>query len=161
VAKRAKRTIDQKPAKGKLVTVNDKMQRNYRYRLVAPAGRVFDPEFKPELTPREMLRLGVFCGKYLTDCRKEFPASWFAHAKLARDDRDCALYFFSASMPANRYRNGVARAGCIRTIHAAGSSGTAAIIWVAAWTTTAARSSAGRRSAATCGRCRSIASRAI
>jgi hypothetical protein len=106
VAKRAKRTIDQKPAKGKLVTVNDKMQRNYRYRLVAPAGRVFDPEFKPELTPREMLRLGVFCGKYLTDCRKEFPASWFAHAKLARDDRDCALNFFGvdASQPLSEWR---------------------------------------------------------
>ena len=57
-------------------------------------GRGFDPEFTPELTPAEMLRLGVFCGKYMTDCRKEFPASWFKHAKLAKKNRDCALNFF-------------------------------------------------------------------
>ena len=65
------------------VVVNDKMQKGYRYQLSAPAGRNFDPEFRPELTPAEMLRLGVFCGKYMTDARKEFPASWFVGAKLA------------------------------------------------------------------------------
>ena len=57
----------------KIVLVNDLMQRGYRYELVAPAGRDFDPRFSPELTPEEMLRFGVFGGKYLTDCTQEFP----------------------------------------------------------------------------------------
>src|ERR1700758_1968650 len=88
------------------VTVHDKMQRGSRYVLVAPVGRTFDPEFKPQLTPREMLRLGVFCGKYMTDCRREFPASWFAGAKLANGARDCSLNFFGvdASQPLSEWR---------------------------------------------------------
>jgi hypothetical protein len=88
------------------VTVNDRMQRGYRYTLVARAGRDFDPEFTPDLTPREMLALGVFCGKYLTDCRKEFPKSWFARAKLSRQGRDCSLNCFGvdASQPLSEWR---------------------------------------------------------
>jgi hypothetical protein len=88
------------------VTVNDRMQKGYRYALTAPAGRGFDPEFKPQLTPREMLRLGVFGGKYMTDCRKEFPTSWFAGAKLATAERNRALNFFGvdASQPLAEWR---------------------------------------------------------
>jgi hypothetical protein len=63
--------------------VNDKMQRGYRYALTAPMGRSFDPDFRPELTPKQMLAVGVFCRKYITDCRSEFPADWFARATLA------------------------------------------------------------------------------
>jgi hypothetical protein len=55
----------------KWVIVNDCMQSGYRYELSARMGRDFDPEVKPELTPAEMLSLGVFCGKYMTDTRKE------------------------------------------------------------------------------------------
>jgi hypothetical protein len=78
----------------RIVTVNDRMQRGYAYELVAPPGENFDPEFRPELTPAEMLRLGVFCGKYMTDCRDEFPAEWFAGVKLASGRRDCSLNYF-------------------------------------------------------------------
>jgi len=83
------------------VLVNDLMQRGYEYTLTAPAGRRFHPDFRPELTPREMLTLGVFGGKYLTDCRAEFPASWFANAKLCHERHDPALNFFgvNASQP--------------------------------------------------------------
>ncbi len=77
-----------------IVVVNDRMQQGYRYARVAPVGRDFAPEFKPELTPRQMLGLGVFCGKYMTDTRGEFPANWFARAKLSPHGRNCALNFF-------------------------------------------------------------------
>jgi hypothetical protein len=88
------------------VTVSDKMQRRYRYELTAPMGRGFDPEFCPELTPREMLRLGVFGGKYMTDSRGEFPKSWFEGAKLATGRRDSALNYFGvdASQPLSEWR---------------------------------------------------------
>lgn len=88
------------------ILVNDKMQRGYRYLLTAPRGRRFDPEFRPELTPADMLRLGVFCGKYLTDCRREFPRSWFLRAKLATNGRDCRLNYFGvdASQPLSVWR---------------------------------------------------------
>ena len=90
----------------KTVIVNDTMQRNYRYRLVTREGRDFDPEFVPELTPKEMLALGVFAGKYMTDCRKEFPASWFAKAKLSPKGRDPKLNYFGvdASQPLSEWR---------------------------------------------------------
>jgi hypothetical protein len=92
--------------RSRTVIVNDRMQRGYRYALVAPEGRDFDPGFRPELTPPEMLRLGVFGGKYMTDCRGEFPAQWFEGAKLAAGKRDPALNFFGvdASQPLSVWR---------------------------------------------------------
>ena len=60
----------------------------------APAGRDFDPQFRPDLTPKQMLELGVFCSKYLTDRRDEFPASWFARAKLSPSGRDCRCNYY-------------------------------------------------------------------
>ena len=76
------------------VVVNDRMQQGYRYRRTAPMGGCFDPGFEPELTPAEMLKLGIFCGKYMTDCTAEFPASWFRRAKLAPERPDCSLNYF-------------------------------------------------------------------
>lgn len=85
----------------KTVIVNDKMQKNYRYVLSEPAGENFDPEFKPELTPKQMLELGVFGGKYMTDCREEFPADWFKNARLCAVRHDPAMNYFgvNASQP--------------------------------------------------------------
>jgi hypothetical protein len=90
----------------RIVIVNDKMQRGYRYERVAPIGRHFASEFCPELSPKEMLELGVFGGKYMTDCRKEFPGSWFRRAKLSPQGRDCTLNYFGidASQPLAEWR---------------------------------------------------------
>lgn len=65
----------------KTIKVNDKMQQGYVYQLVESEGENFHERFKPELTPAEMLSLGVFGGKYLTDCQQEFPDYWFKGAK--------------------------------------------------------------------------------
>ena len=94
-------------SKKKSVIVNDRMQKGYQYELTDPVGRNFDPEFKPELTPAEMLALGVFGGKYMTDCRKEFPANWFEKAKLSPRGRDCSLNYFGvdASRPLSEWRS--------------------------------------------------------
>ena len=81
----------------KKVIVTDRMQRGYVYWLTEWAGRSFAPEFTPELTPRTMLRLGVFGGKYMTDCRREFPASWFAGAKLCADRHEAKLNCFGVN----------------------------------------------------------------
>lgn len=77
-----------------VVTVNDKMQQGYQYVLTEPMGRNFDPDFTPYLTPKEMLALGVFGGKYMTDCQAEFPKTWFTHAKLSPSGYSVKLNFF-------------------------------------------------------------------
>jgi len=90
----------------RLVLVNDRMQRGYRYRLTEPVGRNFDRGFEPQLEPKEMLALGVFGGKYMTDCRDEFPKSWFTMAKLSPSRRDPSLNYFgvNASQPLSVWR---------------------------------------------------------
>ncbi len=88
------------------ITVNDKMQKNYRYVRSEPAGKNFATEFKPDLTPKQMLTLGVFGGKYMTDCKNEFPEAWFASAKLSPLHYDKSLNFFGvrASQPLSVWR---------------------------------------------------------
>ena len=90
----------------KRVVVNDRMQRGYAYFRTEPPGRNFHPEFKPDLSPEQMLRAGVFGGKYMTDCRKEFPARWFLHAKLSASSSNPELNCFGvrASQPLSVWR---------------------------------------------------------
>lgn len=88
------------------ILVNDKMQKGYRYELVKRARESFDPEFKPGLTPKQMLEMRVFGGKYMTDCKKEFPSSWFEKAKFSPKFHDRELNFFkiNASQPLSYWR---------------------------------------------------------
>ncbi|MCF7834290.1 MAG: hypothetical protein K9L98_01850 [Candidatus Pacebacteria bacterium] len=83
--------------KNKTVKVNDKMQKSYSYVLSEPIGKNFHPDFKPDLSPKQMLALGVFGGKYMNDCKKEFPSSWFQKAKLSLLKSDPKLNFFKIS----------------------------------------------------------------
>ena len=87
--------------KPKKIIVNDRMQQGYSYLITKPAGKCFHPDFTPDLSPKEMLELGIFGGKYMTDCQNEFPKSWFANAKLSPEKHDHELNFFKvdASQP--------------------------------------------------------------
>lgn len=90
--------------RNRTIVVTDRMQRGYRYTLECPVGKDFDPRFKPDLTPQEMLSLGVFGGVYMRDCSKEFPHGWFAHAKFQRkgvfaQDKNINYFKVVASQP--------------------------------------------------------------
>ena len=91
----------------RLVFVNDKMQNGYVYFLNENIGKNFHEQFKPELTPKQMLELGVFGGKYMTDCKNEFPEEWFYNAKFSRLKKDINLNFYKvdASLPLSIWLN--------------------------------------------------------
>ncbi len=89
----------------KKIIFKDKMQKGWYY-LTEPEGKNFDPDFKPELTPSQMLAMGVFGGKYMTDCKKEFPVSWYKKAKLCPEFHNPELNYFkvNASKPLSYWR---------------------------------------------------------
>lgn len=80
---------------GDIIEVNDRMQKNYHYVLTAPLGEDFDAEFTPDLSPAQMLELGIFEGKYLNDCTDEFPKEWYekSWAKLSPTPNPKLNYF--------------------------------------------------------------------
>lgn len=87
--------------KNKTIVVKDKMQNGYKYYIVEPIGKNFHKDFKPDLTPKQMLKLGVFGGKYMSDCKKEFPEDWFTVVKFSPKFHDASLNYFgvNASQP--------------------------------------------------------------
>lgn len=82
------------------INVHDSLQ-NYSYELSEPEGERFDLEFKPELTPKEMLELGVFGGHYFQGEQDEFPRSWFENARLS-EAHDPSYNFFDIDASQSR-----------------------------------------------------------
>ena len=95
------------------VLVNDRMQKGYVYSLTESVGKNFAPDFKPQLTPKQMLEMGIFRGRYMRDCKNEFPPYWFLNAKLHPQGlagHSENLNFFKI-VPHNPYRSGLKKVG--------------------------------------------------
>jgi hypothetical protein len=77
---RCKHIAEYKP--GLKITTHDKMAdySSYTYELKARYGKDFRPDFTPAFTPAEMLKAGVFEGKYMNDLFYEFPKEWYKDA---------------------------------------------------------------------------------
>ncbi len=112
--------------------MNDLQQQNYTYTLSAPKGQQFHPEFKPELTPKEMLELGVFGGWYLNDCQNEFPAEWFKNARLSENGPD-KLYNYFDIAASQSLEVWLKKAGYTKMILVVGFSGIAVTTWAEDW----------------------------
>ena len=83
--------------KKQIVVERDLMQMGYVYFLTEQVGKNFHSDFRPQLSPKEMLELGVFGGKYMSDCTAEFPLDWFEKARLCPDIHDPELNLFGVN----------------------------------------------------------------
>lgn len=90
----------------KILVANNSFQKNYRYFLTERTGKNFDPDFKPDLTPKEMLKKGVFGGAYFIGVKglipSDLPKSWFRGVKLSESlKKNPKLNYFgvNASQP--------------------------------------------------------------
>ena len=83
--------------KKQIVVEKDLMQMGYVYFLTEQVAKNFHSEFRPQLSPKEMLKLGVFGGKYMSDCTEEFSVDWFEKARLCSEIHDPKLNYFGVN----------------------------------------------------------------
>ena len=86
----------------KIIRVDEEYQTGYEYTLSEPEGENFDSEFQPDLTPAEMLQLGIFGGSYFKSVPKEFPSAWFQGVVFSttdNPDKDLNYFGVNASQP--------------------------------------------------------------
>ncbi len=83
--------------KKQIVVEKDLMQTGYVYFLTEQVAKNFHSEFLPQLSPKEMLKRGVFGGKYMSDGTEEFPVDWFEKAKLCSEIHDPKLNYFGVN----------------------------------------------------------------
>lgn len=82
------------------ITMQDDLQ-HYTYECTQPIGQNFDNEFAPDLTPQQMLELGVFGGHYFEGHHEEFPPEWFTQARLS-GVHDPMMNFFEVDASQSR-----------------------------------------------------------
>lgn len=79
---------------GTKIIVDNKMQKGYEYELVEPVGKNFAADFKPHYSPLQMLREGVFGGKYCNDTILEYPKSWFVDGRFSPEGNNSLMNRF-------------------------------------------------------------------
>lgn len=84
------------------IDVNEAYQKGYSYDVTKKPGHDFTPDFNPELTPKQMLEMGIFGGSYFKEVPSEFPKEWFENVTFSDSGKPSKkLNFFeiNASQP--------------------------------------------------------------
>jgi hypothetical protein len=92
----------------RVVTVDEAYQTGYSYTCTEPISQNFDPEFTPDLTPKQMLHMGIFGGNYFNLIPSEFPKDWFDGVQLATDHKphkDWNHFGVNASQPLKAWQD--------------------------------------------------------
>ena len=79
--------------------------------------------FKPQLTPKKMLELGVFGGSYFGLNIKKYPKSWFKNTKISKSF-DASINCFKVKSGLSR-KNGKKKVGFLKKILLDGFNGIA------------------------------------
>lgn len=115
----------------------------YTYTITEPIGKNYSPDFNPVFTPIEMLKMGVFEGKYLNDDYQEYPIEFFKDAKVSgpKPNEKLNMFRVKSRLSTSEWE----KAGLIHRILKVGSNGIAAIIWAVEQKMILDRLSAGKR----------------